>query len=131
MHMNKNGLSTSSSTRPSELCLSYSNKRQCTERLDEAIQRVDAAEAGRDERPVRQALVQVVAVTDRPLDEAAPLAERLGIDVATVLDAPFVLIGSIDQLVAKVEANRARWGITSYIIRQPSADDIAPLVGRL
>ncbi len=102
-----------------------------SEQIDEAIQRVDAAEAGRDERPVRQALVQVVAVTDRPLDEAAPLAERLGIGVAMVLDAPFVLIGSIDQLVAKVEANRARWGITSYIIRQPSADDLAPLVARL
>ncbi len=98
------------------------------EQIDEAVQRVDAAEAGRSARPVRQALVQVVSVTDRTLDEAAPLAERLGVDVDTVLDAPYVLIGTIDELAIKLEVNRARWGITSYIIRQPSADDLAPLV---
>jgi probable F420-dependent oxidoreductase len=80
-----------------------------------------------------EALVQFVAVTD---DAGAVLAERMkdndsDLSEAEVQAAPYVLIGTEDEIVAKVRENRRRWGITRYAVRREALDTLGPLLPRL
>lgn len=75
----------------------------------------------------RSALVQVVSIdgSGPTVDETA---ERLG-DRDVLADTPFVLIGSVDQVVDKLLALRERVGISHYVVREPDA--FAPIVAAL
>jgi probable F420-dependent oxidoreductase len=100
--------------------------------IDERVEIVRRAAAGRDEPVVFDALVQHVAVTEDRDDAAEECARRIaGASAADVVAAPFTLIGTIDQLVEEVVAHRARWGITSYVVRAGAIDLVAPLIERL
>jgi probable F420-dependent oxidoreductase len=97
-----------------------------------AIVRAAAAASGRENAIVFDALVQHVAVTEHRDDAADQCARRIaGSTPSDVVAAPFVLVGTIDQLVEEVIAHRDRWGITSYVVRADAIDHIAPLVARL
>lgn len=48
-----------------------------------------------------------------------------------VLEMPFFLIGTIDQLVEQVQARRDRFGISHVIVPGDAADVLAPLVDQL
>jgi probable F420-dependent oxidoreductase len=48
-----------------------------------------------------------------------------------VLDSPHVAIGSVDQIVAQLEAARERWGFSYLEVNSTDADAVAPLVDRL
>jgi hypothetical protein len=48
-----------------------------------------------------------------------------------ILQSPYVLIGTIDQMVADLEARRQRWGISNYVVHEPYLDAFAPVVARL
>jgi len=59
------------------------------------------------------------------LDEAVPFrSERL-------LQSPYVLIGTVGQLVEDLQGRRKRWGISYYVIHEPYVDALAPVVARL
>jgi len=78
-----------------------------------------------------EALVQFVAVTD---DAGAALADRMkdsDLSEADVQAAPYVLVGTADEIVAKVGENRRRWGITRYAVRREALDALGPLLPRL
>ena len=78
-----------------------------------------------------EALVQHVAVTD---DAGAELAEAFGdvdLSEAELQAAPYVLVGTADEIVAKVRENERRWGITRYAVRRPALDLLGPLLPRL
>jgi hypothetical protein len=51
--------------------------------------------------------------------------------VTDILETPFVLLGSVDEIVEQLIARRARWGISYYVIFEPSIDAFAPVVARL
>ena len=78
----------------------------------------------------RSALVQVAAIDDHAtsVDE---VAARVGVDVEELALSPFVLIGSVEQVVDKIETVRERVGITHYVVRDPQgfAPVVAALVG--
>jgi probable F420-dependent oxidoreductase len=84
-------------------------------------------------------LVQFVAVTDRAEAAAekmlASLAEHLPPGALPALDdlltAPFVLIGTVDEIIDRVLDARRRWGIVRYTIRTPAIDDIAHVIAAL
>jgi probable F420-dependent oxidoreductase len=105
------------------------------------IERVVAAfhDAAGEHRPRLGALVQLVALTDDAEGAAqrflADIAERIPSAVLLTIDdllsAPFVLIGTVDEIVDKVLHLRDRWGIVRYTVRAPSADDIAAVLFRL
>lgn len=78
----------------------------------------------RDDRIERSALVQLVHVGD-DAPTHAEIAERFGVDEATVVDSPFALAGSVEQLVDQLERIRERTGISHYTIRD--ADAFAPV----
>jgi len=75
-----------------------------------------AAEAGRP-TPALEALVQHVEVTDDRDQAARPFAAESDLDVHDVLAVPYVLIGTIDQIVEQLHTARERWGITRWVVR--------------
>jgi hypothetical protein len=48
-----------------------------------------------------------------------------------VLESPFVLLGSVDEIVAQLVARRQRWGISYYVVFDDVVDAFAPIVDRL
>ena len=97
------------------------------EHLDQRARWLADAAGARDASIERSALVQVVSVdgSGPTSDEAAT---RIG-DRDVVEHTPFVLIGSVDQIVDKVVRLRERLGISHYVVREPEA--FAPIVDAL
>lgn len=90
-------------------------------RTVEAV-RSDAAKAGR--KPDIEALVQVVEITD----DAARAAEQLtthisGASAEDLLAAPFVWIGTVDEINAELQRCADDLTITRYVIRAPALAD--------
>lgn len=79
------------------------------------------------------ALVQRVVVTGDRLGAAEELAAQWPppLTVAAVLDSPFVLLGTIDEIVECLRARRARWGLSYYVVFEPAMEAFAPVVARL
>ncbi|WP_214405010.1 TIGR03621 family F420-dependent LLM class oxidoreductase [Pseudonocardia lacus] len=86
------------------------------------------AAGDRDAAIERSALAQFVAVgPDAP--GAEDLAERFEQPAEAVRDSPFVLSGSVEQVVDKLQRLRELLGISHYVIRD--ADAFAPVVAEL
>jgi hypothetical protein len=78
------------------------------------------------------ALVQRVVVTDDRRKAAEELTARwTQLSADDILRSPYVLIGTVDQMVEDLQARRERWGISYYVVREPNLDDFAPVVARL
>ncbi|WP_033341377.1 LLM class flavin-dependent oxidoreductase [Catenuloplanes japonicus] len=79
--------------------------------------------------PPLEALVQAAIVTD---DAEAALTSfgDSGLSAAELLETPFVLVGTLDEIAASIARHRRRWGIDRYVIRAPALDSFAPLVAR-
>ncbi len=100
--------------------------------VDERVRLLREAAGARFERLELSALVQRVIVTDDRRAGAEELTRRwpaLGVD--DILDSPFLLLGTLDEIAGQLVARRARWGISSYVIFEPSLDAFAPIVARL
>ena len=73
------------------------------------------------------ALVQVMDVTADGSGATAALVDR--VDGLTMIDAaetPYALIGTVDEIVAKIARCRERWGITYFTVRDVEA--FAPVI---
>jgi len=78
------------------------------------------------------ALVQRVVVTDDRRQAAEELASRWPqLTPDEILQSPYVLIGTVDQMIEDLQARRKRWGISYYVIFEPYMDAFAPIVTRL
>jgi len=95
--------------------------------LDEQIAQVRAGAGDRFADLELNALVQVFSITD---DREARLREitdpwpTLAIEDASVI--PYLMVGSIDEIVGHVHACRERWGITYFVVR--ALDEFAPIL---
>ncbi len=76
----------------------------------------------------RSALVQLTACGPT-VPAPAEIAADFEIDETTVIESPFILSGSVEQIVDKVERLREDLGITHYVIRD--AEGFAPVVEAL
>ncbi len=77
-----------------------------------------AAGAAADRRPAVEALVQRVEVTDDPAAAAHRLAGEMGLDDPDLLrDVPYVWLGPVEEIVARLVAHRERWGVDRYVVR--------------
>ena len=111
-------------------------------RMDERIGWVrDAAGSRLDELDlsVLRVLGDII-VTREPGRAAAALGreieERTGLIIPSddILESPYTLIGSVPDLVAKIQRARVRWGINSYLVGwfdDAGLADIAPVVEQL
>ena len=97
--------------------------------IDARVEAVRHAARDRVRPPVLDALVQYVAITDDRRAAAERVASRVeGLDAADAVAAPYVLVGTLDQLDAELAAHRARWGFSSYVIRSAALDAGARLI---
>ena len=100
--------------------------------VDERVQLVREAAGDRYDCLELNALVQRVVVTDDRRTAAEELARRWDqLSPEEIRESPYVLIGTVEQLVEDLQARRARWGISYYVIFEPYIDAFAPVVSRL
>ncbi|MDW3220255.1 MAG: TIGR03621 family F420-dependent LLM class oxidoreductase [Acidimicrobiales bacterium] len=106
-----------------------------TDRLDQQVAHVREGAVGHDRRLDLSALVQVCEVTD---DRAAALAavidDEIGLTAEVADTAPYVAVGTVDEIAAHFRVGRDRWGITTYVVRCPdqtAIDAFAPVIAAL
>ncbi|MFJ4521542.1 LLM class F420-dependent oxidoreductase [Streptomyces sp. NPDC088810] len=102
------------------------------EELDERVARYRALAADRAEPAELNLLIQSVAVTDDPEAALRPLLERRpGTTVDQALALPIVLAGPLEDVVAKVRAQRERFGFSYLTVLEPFMEAFAPVMARL
>ncbi len=92
--------------------------------------RDEAARAGN--RPVIQALVQVVRVTGDRTSVIEELRARIGgASADDVAGTPFALIGSHEEMARQLLVQADKLGITSYVVREPAVPDLTRVLALL
>jgi probable F420-dependent oxidoreductase len=100
--------------------------------VDARVRLVREAAGDRYDRLELNALVQRVVVTEDRRRAAEELSRRWPqLSPEELLQSPYVLLGTIDQLVEDLQARRERWEISYYVIFEPYMDAFAPVVARL
>jgi hypothetical protein len=73
-----------------------------------------------------------VIVTGDRRRAAEELTRRwAGLTTDDILQSPFVLIGTAEQMIEDLQGRRQRWGISYYVVHEPYLDDLAPVVAQL
>ena len=95
--------------------------------LDDQIGQVRAGAGDRFGNLEFNALVQVFSITD---DRDGALREicdpRPDLPLADAAVIPYLMVGSVDEIVEQLHASRDRWGITYFVVR--ALDDFAPVL---
>src|SRR5499433_233613 len=100
--------------------------------VDERMRLVREAAGPRVHRLELSAQIQRVIVTDHRREAAAELASQWKqLSVEDVLEAPYVLIGTVDEMVEALHARRERWGLSYFVTFEPYLETPAPVVARL
>jgi probable F420-dependent oxidoreductase len=101
--------------------------------VDERIKLIRAA-AG-EERYAQleiNALLQRVIVTNDRRRAAEELTARWPqLTAEEILQAPYALIGTLEEISADLCARRQRWGISGYTVQEPYMEAFAPMVAEL
>ena len=92
--------------------------------IDRQVELVEQGAAGRPAAPAREALVQMVDITDDAEGAAREIARRLNCDTADVLASPYAWIGTVDEIGAALADHERRWGITRYVVRESHLDAV-------
>ena len=89
---------------------------------------LDEAAGERSDDIERSALVQITAI-DHELPTTDELVERLKQPAEAVEGTPFVLVGSLEQVIDKIERLRDQFSISHYTVRD--VEGFAPVVAAL
>ncbi len=99
-----------------------------TASLEGRLQMIGNA-AGSRGHPELSALVQVVAITHDRADAARRVAERVpGLTEEDALETPFLLLGSVPQMVEQIVAAHQRWGLGYFVTRADSVDVMGDVI---
>jgi probable F420-dependent oxidoreductase len=90
---------------------------------------VDAQVALAGGKPL-EALVQRMQLTDDAGAAYAAYAAELGCSAADLVAAPYVLIGTRDEIVGKLGEVERRWGISRFAVRAAAVDAVEEILGR-
>ena len=100
--------------------------------VDERLRVVREAAGPRFDRLELSVQVQRVIVTERPREAADELRRTwTQLSVEEILDAPYVLIGTVDEMADVLHRRRERWGISYFVTFDPFMDVLAPVVAKL
>lgn len=100
------------------------------ERIDRTVDHIRSAAGARWERLELNALVQAVIVTDDRHGAADKLVRRIpGLTAGDALVAPFLAVGTHDEIADHLVMCRQRWGISYVSVRDIAA--FAPVIERL
>ena len=99
-------------------------------RLDLQVEQIRVG-AGESPRSLEiNALVQVAEVTDDRDATYAEIATRIeGLTVEHAAQTPYLLVGTIDEIVDQIIGHRERWGITYFGVR--TLDEFGPVIAAL
>ncbi|MHC3472204.1 LLM class F420-dependent oxidoreductase [Streptomyces sp. 7R007] len=100
--------------------------------LEESVARYLRHAQGRTEPAELNLLIQLVAVTGDREAAVRPLVERVdGATVEGALELPILLVGTVEEIVAQVLAQRERYGFTYLTVLEPSMEAFAPVLAAL
>ena len=103
-----------------------------TDRVEERIALVHLAADAVGRSPALEALVQRLEITDDASGAATELAEQLqGVTAEDLLAAPYVLFGTVDEIVAELHSHQRRWGISRFVVRAAALDAAERVIARL
>jgi probable F420-dependent oxidoreductase len=89
-----------------------------TRQIDAKIAIVRQAAAGRLDQLELSALVQYIEITDDRRAAVEPVAALTGGNPDVLLAAPYLLLGTIDEIVGQLHQARERWGFTYFVTRR-------------
>ncbi|MFD0485418.1 TIGR03621 family F420-dependent LLM class oxidoreductase [Kineococcus sp. GCM10028916] len=95
-----------------------------------AAVRSGADAAGRDVPPL-EALVQVVTLTDDRRAAVSDMAQETGTDIEDLLAAPYLWVGTTEEIVEQVRVARQRWGISRWVVREGAFNTAGEVIARL
>ena len=102
------------------------------EELEERVALYRKLAAGRAEPAELNLLVQIVTVTDDPGAAIQPWLPHIPhLTEQQVLELQIVLVGTLDEIVEKVLAQRERYGFSYLTVLEPNMEAFAPVVARL
>jgi probable F420-dependent oxidoreductase len=97
--------------------------------VDEKVGWVRSGAAGRDvELNIRTFFVEI---TDDRTGSAQRVADLIGFTPEQVLESPFTLIGTPQQMADDLRQRRERWGFSYVIVGVADVDGFAPVVAEL
>lgn len=106
-----------------------------SERTDEALtQKIEWVRQAAGERfPAIELniLIGGVIVTDDRQQAAEERARAVGRPVEQILASPYLLIGSVEQIVEQIQRQREQFGISYLVVGDESMEAFAPVVARL
>lgn len=108
--------------------------RICTaEETDERVRFARENAGPRADQVEWQVLVQAVVPSEDRRTTAAELLPRFGgtMTVDELLETPFLLIGTVEQMAEQVRRNRERFGFTHWTVHAPHVEAFAPVLHRL
>ncbi|HEX4492484.1 MAG TPA: TIGR03621 family F420-dependent LLM class oxidoreductase [Acidimicrobiia bacterium] len=97
--------------------------------IDAKVALVRAAAGARLAELELNALVQHIEITDDRRAAAETVGARIDADPDVLLAAPYMLIGTVAEIVAQLHATRERWGFTYFVTRD--AEQTAPIIAAL
>jgi predicted 3-demethylubiquinone-9 3-methyltransferase (glyoxalase superfamily) len=93
---------------------------------------VREAAGARIDRLELSALLQRVLVTEHRRQAAEEMTRAWKqLTSEEILEAPFALIGTVDEMVEALKARRDRWGISFFVTFEQYLEALAPVVARL
>jgi len=98
--------------------------------LRQKVEWVRAAAGDRFEALELHALIQAVVVSDRRT-AAEQLASRFSVPPELLLESPYVLAGTVDEICETVRQRRERYGISYLTVFDRDLKAFAPVVARL
>ncbi|TML64080.1 MAG: hypothetical protein E6G14_17610 [Actinobacteria bacterium] len=78
-----------------------------------------------------QSLVGFVMETDDVASTAEMMAGAFDTTPEEALDTPVVLVGTIDEMVERLQRRRARWALSYHVVPIEQMETFAPVVARL
>ena len=71
-------------------------------------------------------------VTGDRTSVAAELEKHFGgtLSADEVMETPFLLFGTVDEIAGQIARNRERYGFTYYTVHAPFAEEFAPVIER-
>jgi probable F420-dependent oxidoreductase len=102
------------------------------EHVDERVAWVRSQAGARFDTVELNVLVQRVVLTDDREAAAAEIAAQWPVlSAEDVLQTPYALIGTVDQMAEALRERRQRWGLSYIVTHEPFLDTLAPVVAKL
>lgn len=75
--------------------------------------------------------VYAECVTDKRAEGDRVLSERYAFALEEAREVPYAWVGSIDSICEGLEAKRARWGVSYWVVPEHAMETLAPVVARM